>query len=226
MNNEPFEPFLLILGVLIVLLMVAVFAFGLHEKKKRTQAVEQIAMDMGGSFQESDPPFLESIKGSGLHLFQRGHSRSARNLLRVPHRDTLMTAFDYRFITGHGKHRHRHHQTAVLFSWERGGLPLFVLRPQNLLDNIAAGLGMQDINFEENPAFSHRYHLSGSDEEAIRRVFGGAALEYCAERERLVVESCGDRLLIYRYRHLVKPDEMHEFIEEARWLFDLLRPRV
>jgi hypothetical protein len=218
------ESNLLILAIIVfvAVLVIALFAFSAYQARKRTQALQQLAIEMGYQFQDDDPALLDQVRQSGFQLFRRGHSRKVLNILRRQYRESTMTIFDYRYTTSCGEHSQTHRQTVVLFTPGQGVLPEFTLRLRGFLDNLVARAGISDINFENSPEFSRKYHLSGSDEQAIRRVFNNAVLAFFESRRRFVVEASHDHLLIYRYDMPVKPEDLRDAADEARQIYDLL----
>lgn len=206
---------------------IAVMAFllwlGLRWNTKRSQALAQLASEMGYQFEVAEPRLVEKVLKSGFDLFRRGHTQWIHNLVHGPYRDSTMMVFDYRYVTGRGRQlRRRHWQTVALFSWGRLGLPQFTLRPRNWLDSLIAQVIKRGIDFEECPEFSRHYHLAGWSEVAIRQVFRSAVAELGERQSRLAVESSGLWLLVYRPKRLVSTGNMQSFIEEAQSLYDLL----
>jgi hypothetical protein len=206
---------IIVIIFIIIGLMVFFIVLERQQQKQRTEAMQQLALEMGAQFQEADPLLLDRLSSSGLDLFRRGHSRRMRNVLRRSQPGGEISVFDYVYVTGSGKHRHTHHQTAALLDFEQSNLPEFILRPQGFFDDLAAKFGKSDINIESNPEFSRRYHLSSPDETATRQLFNGSLLDFCERQERLVIESNGKQILFYR-QFSIKPENLREFVDEAR----------
>lgn len=75
-----------------------------------------------------------------------------------------------------------------------------------------------------HPDFSRCYRLLGTDEPAIRMVFGPRALEFFARQmdHPLAAQSAGGWLVIFRHNMLVRPEELREFLREATFAVRLL----
>ena len=74
-------------------------------------------------------------------------------------------------------------QTVFRFQSQRMNLPGFVLSPESILDKIEDVFGYyQDIDFQQHPAFSRRYLLTGDNEAAIRKLFTPAVLSHFASK--------------------------------------------
>jgi hypothetical protein len=96
----------------------------------------------------------------------------------------------------------------------------FEMRPEGLFNKIGSALGQQDINFDSHPEFSERYLLRG-DEAQVRRFFTSPLLGFFEKLEEgWSVESSGAWLVIYRFRHVVKPNltAYREFIHKTSFI--------
>jgi hypothetical protein len=174
------EPVLIVVSIIVIvggIVIVAVIAERRAEKK-RTEQLSQLAAEMAFSFEPSGDALLAVGLGR-LPLFNRGHSRKTKNVLRKLVRGTEVIVLDHQYTIGHGKSRQTHKQTVVVFHpSDRADLPDFEMRPKSLFHRIGALFGYQDINFESHPKFSKSYLLRGNDESAIRAAFTPAVLEF------------------------------------------------
>ena len=85
---------------------------------------------------------------SHLHLFSRGHSQRAHNVLIRQEGDAQVAVFDYRYTVGHGKNSQRYKQTVIHFRSDKLNLPCFNLRPESIFHKIGSVFGYQDIDFD------------------------------------------------------------------------------
>ena len=195
------EPYL-IAGLIIVaiggVVLVAVIAERKAEKK-RTEQLSQLAAEMGFSFEASGDALLAEGLGR-LPLFNRGHSRKTKNVLRKLVRGTEVILLDHQYTIGHGKNQHTHKQTLVVFHPSDGdAFPDFEMRPESFFHRIGALFGYQDINFESHSRFSKSYLLRGNDESAIRATFTPAVLEFFElQPEKWSVEAHAAWLVVVR----------------------------
>jgi len=150
-----------------------------------------------------------------LPVFDKGHSRRARRMLkgRLSGRDVAL--FDYCYVTGGGKSAHRHTQTILLLADGARGLPDFSLSPENFLHRIAEAFGFQDIDFPDFPDFSKHYLLRGADEAAIRRVFNAETLSLLGGTAGWHIQAGGGRLAIFREGRYTETSEIPGFASEA-----------
>ena len=209
---------LVIVGV--VLLIGGIWALARHLEKKRTAALRAEADGMGLEFYANggdiSPPGL-----SQFDLFSRGHTQRVKNAMVGPLGGAEVAVFDYKYVTGHGKHRTTHNQTVVMFDMAGADLPNFILKPENIFHKIGGVFGYQDIDFDDHPKFSKQYLLRGGDEEAIRAAFGEEVLDHFDLYKGLCVEAGGQRLLVYRGSRPVKPAAIRGFVDDARDVLDL-----
>ena len=116
-------------------------------------------------------------------LFNKGHSREMKHVMKTKTDNVKMTLFDYAYTTASGEHHSRHTQTVVAFEHDSLSLPKFTLSPEGLFSKIGAAIGFQDIDFDEHSEFSKSFVLKGEDEPAIRNFFDRDKLEFFAQRK-------------------------------------------
>jgi hypothetical protein len=203
---------ILFVVVALVAAAVVIYLFA-GRQKKRTEALDLVAQRLRLSFSPDGDDVLMSALTS-LHLFNRGHSKKLRNVMTGAIRDRQVRIFDYSYTIGHGRDRHTRRQTVIGFQVS-SRLPAFSLQPERAWHKLEEWLGRTDINFDTHPDFSKKYLLRGSEEIAIRRLFGARALEFFEGHPGLSVEGDGNALIVYRARTLVRPDAMEPFIDEG-----------
>jgi hypothetical protein len=212
---------ILVFGAIIAFVIVVV-AVSAAIERKRTEALRKTAEEFGFEFKpEPGVGFLGDL--SEFHLFNQGHSRTFKNLMRGVANGLDVCIFDYRFVVGHGKHQKVWQQSVFAVRCEAMSLPLFSLRPENIWHKIGTWFGYQDIDFESHPRFSKQYLLRGPDEEAIRAAFTPKALDYFHERSGKSVEGRGDLIVYYRSRRLA-PEQTRSFMEEGFEVLGVFRP--
>ena len=75
-------------------------------------------------------------------------------------------------------------------------LPVFVLDKEDFKTTLYQWAGFDDINFKEYPDFSKRFHLSGNDSKAIRKLFTPDLLYFFESHPVFHIESNGKEILI------------------------------
>jgi hypothetical protein len=213
-------PVAVVSGVLALVVGIVVAAM-IHEKK-RTEAVRHVADGLGLTFHPQGLPNLVSELAT-FQLFSQGRSKKTTNVIQGTTGDLEVTIVDYQYTTGHGKNSHTWKQTVVCFRSAELSLTPFTLRPQRLFDRLTAMLGWHDIDFEEYPVFSKKYHLRGPSEEAVRKLFRGDVLAWLEGQTPLCLEGNDTRLLVYRSSKRVKPEEMRGFMEEGFQIYALFK---
>lgn len=200
------------IGVLMFLIVRAA-------EQLRREQLQATANRMGFAFSAGpDPGLLGRV--SGFALCSKGLGRTAHNVMHRRIHDIDVTLFDYRYTTSSGRHHHTYNQTVALFETDRLRVPRFTLCPQHFFHRIANALGSQDINFEAHPVFSESYRLQGSDEESIRLLFDEEVLLYYTRHSDLHTEGDGRRLIVYRARSRVDPQQMDAFLEQGLDVLD------
>ncbi len=205
--------FVILFGILLVAMIAVIAIIAAHFEKKRREALDQEASQMGLVF---DPDGSEEFQAQ-LNLFQifnLGRSRKLTNLIRGDSGDVRLSIFDYQYTTGSGKDSHTTKLTISVIESEDLRCPSFSLRPENILDRIGGLLGFQDIDFESHPKFSKLFVLKGPDAEAVRQFFKPALIEYFESVPGIVVEANPGTMLIHRSK-LKKPQELKSLFAEA-----------
>ena len=151
------------------LLVVGSVAIAMWSQKKRTEAWQQVAGELGLPFVGDRSDVLSTC--STLKVFDRGSGRKFYNAIQGDAGDTRITIGDYRFTTGSGKHRTTHVYTLCVLESTSLCTPHCYLRPEvAFFDKLGAMLGGQDINFDDDPAFSNAYVLQAGTEAAAREL--------------------------------------------------------
>ncbi len=209
-------------AVIIIIVGVVAFIGGLiwlvfWLEKKRTEFMQNYAREKGFTFTGKDQQLWQLLET--FKLFDKGHSRELRNAMAGP-KDVGQVHFaDYRYTTGSGKNRTTHEQTIIVVRTPGRAAPPFFARRQNrFFDAIGKMLGGQDINFDDDPAFSKAYVLQTSGDEQQLRHFFSPRL-----RETLVglsgkspqVEVKDDTLLIHFGRRLKKVEDLDALMADA-----------
>lgn len=190
----------------------SIIYFSILGERKRTEALQSIAANIGLQFSETQSDLMDKLKA--FPLFNIGHSRKLKNVLRAETDAAQLWIFDYSYTTGGGKNSHTHRHTIVAMESDELRLPEFTLRPEGILDKIGATLGFQDIDFEEHPEFSRTYALKGSDEASIRQFFDIELLNRLSTQKEARVETQRNAF-IYLRGGRKKPEEIKQFMTEG-----------
>jgi hypothetical protein len=209
--------------VLVIVGFVGLIAFFIwlvwYLNKRRREAWMAAALELDMQYKREDPGLI--TRHGAFKLFGLGHSRRAQNVLTGAQRGAQLCLADYRYVVGHGKNQSVHFQTICILQSPRLRLPHFFLRRQRaLLDFLGKLFGGQDINFDEDPAFSKAFVLQGKDEALVRGLFDAGLREFCLrfQGSGLQLEAQGDTFLFHEGRK-GDPAKSRELVERA---FELL----
>ncbi len=138
--------------------IIVLFAhmFSLERRKK----IAAYAKSKGLHFAPDKDKKIDS-RYSSFKCLRRGHSRYAYNIMRGKRDGRDLTAFDYHYVTGHGKSRRVHNFSALTI---RSPLPLkpLYLRPENIFDKVTDFFGFDDIDFE-SAEFSRKFYVKSPE---------------------------------------------------------------
>lgn len=96
-------------------------------------------------------------------------------------------------------------------------IPKFIMDKEGLFDKVFSrvkafsGVG-KDINFTKHPSFSKKFILTGKDEDAIRSFFTDDLIHFFEDNEIHHIESNGEALLIFKYVHIARTDEIQNML--------------
>jgi hypothetical protein len=182
--------------------------------KKRMQALQEVAQQIGFYFAGSDQSTTTSVRTA---LFNKGSSRKFRNIMNGAFAGFKTSLFDYSYTTSNGKNSNTWTQTVAAFMQD-AQVPMFELRPEGFLDRVGDYFVHKDIDFESHPQFSRRFLLRGADEHAVRDLFTPALLtffEAFPPEKKWHIEGGEGTLFVYRSSATVKPNDVRTFLEET-----------
>lgn len=213
---------LLIVGI--VGFVVGIIALGRYLERKRTEAVHGWAQQNGYTLDPDWTGFHATLQE--YKLFNQGHSRKLRNLIRASRGDDQLAVCDYQYTTGSGKHQHTHIQTICVVQSRKAPLPHFFARRQvALFDFLGKMFGGQDINFDEDPEFSKAYVLqTATGEEDVRRLFNEQTRSVFTRLapKGVQVEGSGGTVL-FHYGRRLNVDRIAELVDDAVTVRQALR---
>ncbi|ABD02511.1 hypothetical protein CYB_1547 [Synechococcus sp. JA-2-3B'a(2-13)] len=216
----------LLIFILFLALAAGILALALYHEKKRREALERVAAQLGMRFSAQLPEEIRSrLLQAGFGLFERGHGRRFYNSMSKRLIDgTEITVFDYQYTSGSGKSSSTYRQSVFYAYHEDLHLPRFRLHPENaLFHGIAKAFGMQDINFESHPKFSRSYLLRGENEAQVRLRFHPGVLGFWEQHPNYCAEGAGAHLILWQNDRQVSPEGMAEWMHLGEELTQRLR---
>jgi len=208
---------LVFVGIGIVVVAIVIWISVLRAKK-RSGEVEAVAQTMGMSFDGdkwSDPVLSQDLT---TQLFRKGSSRRFVNIMTGTSEGMPARLFDFAFVEGSGTQSRTVNQTVAAYVDPAASLPEFAITPGSLLKNLDGLLGPKKIVFDAHPEFSRRYRLTGSDEAAVRALFGPDVIAYFESLDpagNWTIEGTGSTVLIYRAGKRVAPAELAKFRDDT-----------
>lgn len=233
----------LLIFILFLALVVGMLALAFYQDKKRREALERVAAQLGMRFSAQLPEEIRSrLLQAGFGLFEQGDGRRFYNSMSKRLIDgTEITVFDYHEYTtrrGSGKSSSTYRQSVFYTRWGSGKscqsvfyayhedlhLPRFRLHPENaFFHGIAKAFGMQDINFESHPKFSRSYLLRGQDEAQVRLRFHPGVLSFLEQYPNYCAEGAGAHLILWQNDRQVNPEEIAKWMRLGEELTQRLR---
>ncbi|MBL4715971.1 MAG: SulP family inorganic anion transporter, partial [Bacteroidia bacterium] len=96
-------------------------------------------------------------------------------------------------------------------------IPRFIIDKEGLFNKIIDQVKVlsgsnPDIQFKNHSSFSDNFHLSGEDEDAIRTFFTADLIQFLENNEIHHIESNGEALMIFKYVHIARTDEVRSML--------------
>ena len=217
----------LVTGVVAVVVFAALIGAYIWWEQRRQRAFRRFAGKNGLEYKDvrSKGPIFP--RGSFLNKQSRRGKRF-KNLCQGQIEGLDIALFDmlfeYRVGASPGRIRRYHRATTYVMLAAPGlDVPQFLLRPENPMQKLGVALGGQDIDFPSSPEFSARYRLEGKKEDAVRRLFEGALIDFFTAHHGRTAEAKGDTLLYCRAGRRVPVNDIETFVGEARAVMEMLQ---
>jgi hypothetical protein len=185
--------------VAIGLAVVAVFAYGAWAKAKRRKDLATWSRLKGLRYSAGETRV--EYRWPQFACLRQGDNRYAYNLMEGDWSGRALSAFDYHYETHStdskgNRQTHHHHLSAVVFA---SGLPLrpLSIRPENLLDKVAAAFGFDDIDFE-SAEFSRKFCVKSPDRKWAYDVLPARTIEWLLRMPRFHVEFGPGEVIAWR----------------------------
>ena len=110
------------------------------------------------------------------------------------------------------------YQTTVQVVHLPSPIPSFIIDKEGIFDKIfervrALSPSNRDIDFINHPGFSHNFHLSGEDEDAIRKFFTDDLIHFLEGNKIHHIESNGEALMIFTFVHIAQTEEVLNMLQ-------------
>ena len=109
------------------------------------------------------------------------------------------------------------YQTTVQVVRLPTSIPKFIVDKEGLFDKVFNRVKVfsganRDINFKKHKGFSGKFLLSGENEDEIREFFTEDLIRFLEDNEIHHIESNGEALMIFKYLHIAKTDEVQNML--------------
>lgn len=202
----------LVVGIIGFFIGIVVLAFYLEARRRK--ALEALAASMGLAFSK-DGPDQGELERTGVEVFRLGHSRKASNLIETQNSSGRLRFFDYKYVTGSGKHSQTHSFTVALISC-RCQVPFFDLKPESFIYKLGEMIGFKDIDLPAFPVFSDKYRLTGPDETSVHMFFTPSRASWFERNQGLWVQGAPGHALLFKGERRLPVDGWQPFMEETK----------
>ena len=186
-HGDGFMP-LFVLGILLV---VGLAIFGYWQDKKRREALQAIAMQLGFSFSPDKDRAFAGQYGFLNHMGS-GSDRYAFNIMQGTATDgSPCSIFDYHYETystdSKGRRTTQHHYFSIFTLILPRSFPELEIKPEGLFSKLGQALGFDDIDFE-SMEFSKRYQVKGDDKKFAYDFCNALMIDYLLRQHDLIIE--------------------------------------
>lgn len=179
--------------------LVGVVAYLSHlQAKKRREAFERLAMELGFRFYpEKDRSFARNY--SFLEHMDDGSKRYAFNRLSGEVEGQRANIFDYHYETysrdSKGNRRTHHHYFSIFTLGLPASFPELNIEREGFFSKIGQALGFDDIDFE-SLEFSKRYKVKSRDKKFAYDFCNAQMIDYLLRQQDLIIEVDGNTLAL------------------------------
>ena len=192
------ETSLFVVGIAIVVILIFQ-SFAIQRRKK----LAAYAKSKGLHFSPDKDKKIDA-RYSSFKCLRRGHSRYAYNIMRGKRDGRDLTAFDYHYVTGHGKSRRVYNFSALIIQSPLPLKPLY-LRPENIFDRVTDFFGFDDIDFE-SAEFSRKFYVKSPEKRWAYHVIHQRMMVYLMESPRFHIQFDPEFIMAWRGKRFNEQD--------------------
>ena len=192
------ETSLFVVGIAIVVILIFQ-SFAIQRRKK----LAAYAKSKGWQFSFAKDTKLKNRYPS-FKCLHRGHTRYAFNIMQGVKDKRNITAFDYHYVTGHGKQRSVHHFSALVL---QSPVPLksLYIRPEHIFDKMSDFFGFNDIDFE-SAEFSRKFYVKAQDRRWAYDVIHQRTIEYLLKAPKFHIQFDTKEIIAWRNNRFTVQD--------------------
>lgn len=170
---------------------------------QRRKKIEAYAKSQGWTF-SPDKDKRRQDHYPQFKCLRRGHSRYAYNIMNGNRDGRDITAFDYHYVTGHGKSRRVHNFSTIVIQSPLPLKPLY-LRPENIFDRVTNFFGYDDIDFE-SAEFSRQFFVKAQDKRWAYDILHQRMIEYLLEAPKFHIQFDAKEIMVWRNKRFNERD--------------------
>ena len=170
---------------------------------QRRKKIEAYAKSQGWTF-SPDKDKRRQNHYPQFKCLRRGHSRYAYNIMNGNRDGRDITAFDYHYVTGHGKSRRVHNFSTIVIQSPLPLKPLY-LRPENIFDRVTNFFGYDDIDFE-SAEFSRQFFVKAQDKRWAYDILHQRMIEYLLEAPKFHIQFDVKEIMVWRNKRFNERD--------------------
>jgi len=189
----------LFFAAVVGIIVLFVHMFSLERRKK----IAAYAKSKGLHFSPDKDKKIDA-RYSSFKCLRRGHSRYAYNIMRGKRDGRDLTAFDYHYVTGHGKSRRVYNFSALIIQSPLPLKPLY-LRPENIFDRVTDFFGFDDIDFE-SAEFSRKFYVKSPEKRWAYHVIHQRMMVYLMESPRFHIQFDPEFIMAWRGKRFNEQD--------------------
>ena len=197
--------------------------------QRRREALARIAGQLGLRYSEKDPYGISS-RYTHFTPLSKGDERYAFNVIEGTYRGWPLLCFDYHYEThstdSKGRRTTTHHYVSCVLAPLEAWFKRVVIRPESILDKLAAIVGLDDIDFE-SAEFSRRFFVKSQDRKFTYDIVHPRAMELLLKHadDGYCLELAGGGVLFHRTGQW-KPERVPGALDFAADFLDLIPPYV
>jgi len=214
-------PVLVTVGIVLLLVFKGWSASKASQKRK--EGFEKSAGELSLPFSRT-VPFEQVEQLVQFPLMQRGSNKEFTNAIVAETDQLRLVLLDHKYVVGSGKNRATHRQTAAWVASNHLNMPSFNLYPESWYHRIGDLVMKKDIDFDDDPQFSHKFVLTGSDTASIREFFDVKRRQLLLKLNLPNVEAVRHGFIFYRPGRLIDPSELKSLMNEAFSLYQAFAP--
>ena len=212
------ESVLILIFFIAGLLALYLFIQCYYTAQKRRDGIFLLAIRLSFEYSEFDPFDIPNAY-AGFDWLSKGSERRIDYVFYGQLGNYDVKAFDYQYVTGSGKDRHKVKFSAVVFDT---GLYFksLLIRPESILDRVAGAMGFEDIDFESEE-FSRAYYIKSPDKKFAYDIIYPQMMEYLLKYQGWSLSMLGRSIMVYT-GNTFSPEEFERAISFGQGYLDLL----